>query len=180
LEVRKPKIVLCADRLADFAAYRRDERGLSPATIRCQSWHVEKFWSWMDEQNRGFDNVSLEDVDAFLAEMGKRGWGRVSVAASASALRGFFSMQQYVAGVRPNTLSPRMTTITASAAFGRQSSRSRTAYAWNGKRSWRFSAGALPNSRCRRWWSSRRSLCPKPEGKIMKREPCKLTGSASG
>jgi site-specific recombinase XerD len=86
----KPKIVPFADRLADFAAYRRDERGLSPATIRCQSWHVEKFCSWMGEQNRGFDDVSLEDVDAFLAAMGKRGWGRVSVAASASALHGFF------------------------------------------------------------------------------------------
>lgn len=90
LEVPKPKIVPFADRLADFAAYRRDERGLSPATIRCENWHVEKFWSWMGEQNRGFDNVSLEDVDAFLAALGKRGWGRVSVAASASALRGFF------------------------------------------------------------------------------------------
>ena len=90
LEVPKPKIVLFADRLADFSAYRRDERGLSSATIRCQSWHVETFWSWMGEQNRCFDKVSLEDVDAFLAAMGKRGWSRVSVAASASALRSFF------------------------------------------------------------------------------------------
>jgi site-specific recombinase XerD len=85
-----PKIVPFADRLADFAAYRRDERGLSPATIRCQSWHVEKLLCWLGEQNRGFDTVSLEDVDAFLAALGKQGWGRVSVAASASALRGFF------------------------------------------------------------------------------------------
>ena len=94
LEVPQPKIVPFADRLADFAAYQRNERGLSPTTIRNQSWHVEKFCSWMGEQNRGFDNVSLEDVDAFLAALGKRGWGRVSVAASASALRGFF---QYAA-----------------------------------------------------------------------------------
>ena len=89
-EVPQPKIVPFADRLADFAAYRREERGLSPATIRNQSWHVEKFCSWMGEQNRRFDNVSLEDVDAFLAAHGKQGWGRVSVATSASALRGFF------------------------------------------------------------------------------------------
>ncbi len=90
LEVPKPKIVPFADRLADFAAYRRDERGLSPATIRGQSWHVEKFLGWLSEQNRCFDNVSLEDVDAFLAANGKQGWGRVSVAASATALRAFF------------------------------------------------------------------------------------------
>lgn len=90
LEEPKPKIVPFADRLADFAAYRRDERGLSPATIRGQGWHVEKFLAWFGEQNRSFDEVSLEDVDAFLACNGKQGWGRVSVATSAKALRAFF------------------------------------------------------------------------------------------
>jgi integrase/recombinase XerD len=86
----KPKVVPFADRLADFAAYQRDERGLSPVTIRGQGWHVEKFLGWLGEQNRSFDDVSLEDVDAFLAGNGKRGWGRVSVSTSAKALRAFF------------------------------------------------------------------------------------------
>ena len=90
LEVPQAKVVPFADRLADFAAYRRDERGLSPATIRNQGWHVEKFLGWLGEQNRSFANVSLEDVDAFLAANGKRGWNRVSVATSAKALRAFF------------------------------------------------------------------------------------------
>jgi site-specific recombinase XerD len=90
LEVPKPKIMPFADRIADFAAHRRDERGLSPATVRSQNWHVEKFLEWLGEQNRSFDNVSLEDVDAFLAAKGKQGWGRVSVAIGAKALRAFF------------------------------------------------------------------------------------------
>jgi integrase/recombinase XerD len=90
LELPKAKIAPFADRIADFAAYRRDERGLSPATIRNQSWHVQKFLGWLAEQNRAFADVSLEDVDAFLAGSGKRGWCRVSVAASAKALRAFF------------------------------------------------------------------------------------------
>ena len=90
LEEPQPKTVPFADRLADFAAYQRDERGLSPATIRGQGWQVEKFLSWLGEQNRSFDDVSLEDVDAFLADNGKRGWGRVSVSTSAKALRAFF------------------------------------------------------------------------------------------
>jgi integrase/recombinase XerD len=90
LEVPKPRIMPFADRLADFAAYQRDERGLSPATIRNQSWHVEKLLGWLGEQNRCLDNVSLEDVDAFLAANGKQGWSRVSVATSAKALRAFF------------------------------------------------------------------------------------------
>jgi site-specific recombinase XerD len=90
LEEPQPKIVPFADRLADFAAYQREERGLSPATISGQGWQVEKFLSWLSEQNRSFDDVSLEDVDAFLAGNGKRGWGRVSVSTRAKALRAFF------------------------------------------------------------------------------------------
>lgn len=90
LEVPKRKTVPFADRVSDFAAYRRDERGLSPATVRNQSWHVEKFLCWLSDQNRLFDNVSLDDVDGFLAAKGKQGWGRVSVATSAKALRAFF------------------------------------------------------------------------------------------
>jgi site-specific recombinase XerD len=90
LKVPKPKMVAFADRLTDFVAYRRDELGLSSATIRNQSWHVKKFLCWMSEQNRCFDNVSLEDVDAFLSANGTQAWGRVSVATSAKALRAFF------------------------------------------------------------------------------------------
>jgi len=90
LEEPQPKIDPFADRLADFAASQRDERGLSPTTIRGQGWHLEKFFGWLGEQNRSFGDVSLEDVAAFLAYNGKRGWGRVSVSTSAKALRAFF------------------------------------------------------------------------------------------
>lgn len=70
LEESVSKTVPFADRLADFAAYQRDERGLSPATICGQGWQVEKFLNWLGEQNRSFDDVSLEDVDTFLAHNG--------------------------------------------------------------------------------------------------------------
>src|SRR5580704_3985515 len=58
-----PKSAPFEERLADFSAYQRDERGLSPATIRGQGWYVEKFLSSLREQNRSLDDVSLEDVD---------------------------------------------------------------------------------------------------------------------
>lgn len=90
LDELKPKAIPFADRLADFAAYQDNERGLSAVTIRGQGWHVEKFLSWLGDQNRSFDDVCLEDVDAFLASNGKRGWGRVSMATCAKALRAFF------------------------------------------------------------------------------------------
>jgi len=100
LEVPKPKIVPFADRIADFAAYRRDERGLSAATVRNQNWHVEKFLRWLGEQNRSLDDVSLEDVDAFLAAHGKQAWGRVSVATSLKPCVPYLNMQLYAGGVR--------------------------------------------------------------------------------
>jgi len=92
LDEPQPKSAFFADRLADFAAYQREERGLSPATIRGQGWHVEKFLIWLGEQNRSFDGVSLEDVDTFLATNGQRHWSRVSVSTSARALRAFFRL----------------------------------------------------------------------------------------
>jgi site-specific recombinase XerD len=90
LEKPKPNPVAFADRLADFAVYRRDERGLSATTVHGQNWHLEKFFIWLGEHNRSFSNVCLEDVDAFLAAKGKEGWGRVSLDTSAKALRAFF------------------------------------------------------------------------------------------
>jgi site-specific recombinase XerD len=74
----------------DFASFMRNERGLSDVTVRVRCWHANKFLDWLNRQNRSFDDVALQDVDTFLAEHGKTGWGRVSVATSANALRAFF------------------------------------------------------------------------------------------
>lgn len=90
LEAPKPTALPFADQLSDFAAYLRDERGLSPATIRIQNWHVETFLGWLNQQDRSLANVSLQDVHTFLASKGKQSWCRVSVAGSARAVRAFF------------------------------------------------------------------------------------------
>src|SRR5437870_4993863 len=68
----------------------RNERGLSEVTVRGRCWQVNKFLDWLNSQDRSFGEVALQDVDAFLARNGKTGWGRVSVATSANALRAFF------------------------------------------------------------------------------------------
>jgi integrase len=79
-----------ADLMKDFANYMRNERGLSEATIRGRCWHAGKFLDELIAQNRPFAEVSVIDVDAFLTRKGSQGWGRVSVATSARALRSFF------------------------------------------------------------------------------------------
>jgi integrase/recombinase XerD len=80
----------CADLIRDFADYMRDERGLSEATIRNRCWHIGKFLEGLIGQSRTFAEVSVSDVDAFLAQKAGLGWGRVSVATSVRALRPFF------------------------------------------------------------------------------------------
>jgi len=79
-----------ASLIHDFVHFMREERGLSEATIRNRCWHVEKLLAYFMRQNRSLAGVSLCDVDAFLNSKGSQGWGRVSVATCAKALRSFF------------------------------------------------------------------------------------------
>lgn len=78
-----------ASLIKNFTNYMREERGLSEATIRSRCWHAGKFLAWL-RQDRSLAEVSVRDVDAFLAWKGSQDWGRVSVATSAQALRSFF------------------------------------------------------------------------------------------
>ena len=79
-----------ADLVDEFANYMRLERGLSPHTIHNRCWHAQAFLDWLSEQACSFAEVSLQQVDAFLATRGAQGWCRVSIASIASALRSFF------------------------------------------------------------------------------------------
>jgi integrase/recombinase XerD len=90
LEGHDKKPLPFADLVAHFAACMRDQRGLSEVTIRNRCWHAQKFLNWLDGQNRSFGEVSLQELDAFLSLQAAQGWGRVSVATSAQALRSFF------------------------------------------------------------------------------------------
>jgi integrase/recombinase XerD len=79
-----------AAQVEDFAAYLRDERGLSPMTIQGRCWHVERFFDALIASKGSPAELTVEDVDNFLSLLGKQGWCRVSVATSAKALRSFF------------------------------------------------------------------------------------------
>ena len=73
-----------------FAVYMRDQRGLSEVTIRHRCWHAQRFLNWLEGQNRSLGEVSFQELDAFLSLQAAQGWGRVSVATCAKALRSFF------------------------------------------------------------------------------------------
>jgi integrase/recombinase XerD len=75
LEEPQPKTVPFADRLADFAAYQRDERGLSPATIRGQGWQVEKFFDLVGRAESIFRRCFLGRCGHVSGRQRKAGWG---------------------------------------------------------------------------------------------------------
>jgi integrase/recombinase XerD len=77
-------------RVADFAVYLRDERGLSPTTLEGRCWYVQRFFDALMTSKRSPAELTVEDVDNFLNQQAKQGWCRVSVATGAKALRSFF------------------------------------------------------------------------------------------
>jgi integrase/recombinase XerD len=76
--------------IEEFREWMNAERGLSPVTIYNYSWHLNRFFQWYEERNRPLISMQVSDIDAFLGLLGAQGWGRVSIASSAKALKTFF------------------------------------------------------------------------------------------
>jgi site-specific recombinase XerD len=90
LEAREPQAPPFAGRLEHFAACMREQRGLSEHTIRHRCWYARQFLAWLTGRNRSLAELTLPEVDAFLRLKAAQGWGRVSLATAAQALRAFF------------------------------------------------------------------------------------------
>jgi integrase/recombinase XerD len=76
--------------IEDFSAHLRDERGLSPSTVRSQKWQVEGFLEHVSPSKTSIASITVGDIDSFLESKGRKDWCRVSVASCAAALRSFF------------------------------------------------------------------------------------------
>ena len=72
----------------------RQERGLSPVTIRTRRERVQWFLASLPAQRRALREISAADVDVFLASKGAAGWSRGSLNALAGSLRSFFQYAQ--------------------------------------------------------------------------------------
>ncbi len=94
-----------------FTDHLQNERGLSPVTVANYQWHLERFLTWFNTNQQIFFEVTVADIDAFLARQG-RYWRRVSIATSAKALRSFFryaEAQQWCrSGIAAAIESPRL------------------------------------------------------------------------
>jgi site-specific recombinase XerD len=77
----------------EFGRYMRDERGLSPVTIRTRCERVNSFLTSLP-RHRSMRAISVHDVDEFLGAKGALGWTRASIDALAASLRSFFRYAQ--------------------------------------------------------------------------------------
>jgi integrase/recombinase XerD len=79
-----------ADLSAEFERFLDQERGLSPRTINTRHVHVLAFLTWLEQQQQPFSEVTVRDVERFLAWPRSRPWSRVTVAGCVASLRSFF------------------------------------------------------------------------------------------
>jgi integrase/recombinase XerD len=79
-----------ADLVAEFTRFLDQERGQSPATIKKRRGDVVGFLVWFDQQQRPLSEVSILDVERYLALPRSRPWSRVTVAGCVASLRSFF------------------------------------------------------------------------------------------
>jgi site-specific recombinase XerD len=98
--------------LDGFTRYMADEQGLTPVSIKSHGWKTAKFLGWYASLGRAFADVTIRDVDTFLAAKGKATWSRRSVAIAVQALRAFFRYAERThhcrAGIAEAITGPRL------------------------------------------------------------------------
>jgi site-specific recombinase XerD len=74
----------------DFARFMRDQRGLSPVTIKNYTDGIAHFLGSVWRPEIALNAISIKDVDVYLAHQGNHGWRRASLHELAGTLRAFF------------------------------------------------------------------------------------------
>lgn len=72
-----------------YVTWMRDERGFTPSTVEQWSRTIGRFLRWCEQTNRQLRDLQAKDIDDYFVTQGMGRWSRISVANTASALRGF-------------------------------------------------------------------------------------------
>lgn len=81
-----------ADELAAFEMYMREERGLSPQTVRTRHEQLRPFLDTIehDRRLRSLRQITPQCIDRYLIEQSEKGWSRASLFTLTGTLRSFF------------------------------------------------------------------------------------------
>ena len=82
-------LFLYRDHLDRYVTWMRDERGFTPATVEQWSRTTKRFLLWCAGAGRQLGNLTVGDIDNYVATQGTGRWARVSTANVISALRTF-------------------------------------------------------------------------------------------
>jgi len=87
-----------------YITWMHDERGFTPSTVEQWGRKAGRFLRWCEQTNRQLAGLKSSDVDDYFAAQGTGRWSRISVANTASALRGFLRYAT-AQGMCPDRLS---------------------------------------------------------------------------
>lgn len=74
----------------DYIAFLDQGRGLSPLSIQKRLWDIQHFLKWYELQNRPIEEVTITDVDRYLAFPRTRPLSRMTISGRVTSLRSFF------------------------------------------------------------------------------------------
>jgi integrase/recombinase XerD len=77
------------NRLDQYVAWMRDERGLSRQTVERWHAHARVFLQWCEKTNQRLATLQPTDIDRYFVDERARRWSRVSISNTATALRAF-------------------------------------------------------------------------------------------
>ncbi|WP_286295122.1 tyrosine-type recombinase/integrase [Aminobacter sp. SS-2016] len=87
---REPTVISSYQAQLDrYVAWMRDERGLTSSTVEQWGRIAGRFLLWCEQSDHQLKDLKAEDIDNYIATQGAGRWGRVSIAHTVSALRGF-------------------------------------------------------------------------------------------
>ena len=79
-----------AELLTQFTDFLRYERGLSQASVQLRRYHTLGFLTWFEQQDRPLSQVSVQEVERFLALPRNHPWSRATISGYVASLRSFF------------------------------------------------------------------------------------------
>jgi integrase/recombinase XerD len=110
--VPKP-VTVCGRMLAEFRSFMKEDRGLSPTTVKYNCSSVRPFLHRLLEGKRSLEAITVSNVDSLLAQkVNEEHYARVSIRDYASSLRSFFRYAEMrgwcPVGIAASIMAPRV------------------------------------------------------------------------
>jgi integrase/recombinase XerD len=106
-------VTVCGRMLGEFRSFMKEDRGLSPTTVKYNCSSVRPFLDRLLEGKRSLEAITVSDVDSLLAQkVNEEHYARVSIRDYASSLRSFFRYAEMrgwcPVGIAASIMAPRV------------------------------------------------------------------------